>query len=40
MLPESASSGVGDADAENIRVHYMVHPSVDADESSEFPSGV
>ncbi|KAE9409894.1 MCM-domain-containing protein [Gymnopus androsaceus JB14] len=36
-LPESAASG---ADAENVKMHYMVHPSVDADESSEFPSGV
>ncbi|KAF5393188.1 hypothetical protein D9757_001235 [Collybiopsis confluens] len=30
-LPESGQSG----DGENVRVYYMVHPSVDANESSE-----
>ncbi|KAJ3930334.1 MAG: MCM2/3/5 family-domain-containing protein [Lentinula lateritia] len=35
-LPESGFSAT---EGENVRVYYMVHPSVDADESSEFPSG-
>ncbi|KAJ3741048.1 MCM2/3/5 family-domain-containing protein [Lentinula detonsa] len=34
-LPESGFSGT---EGENMRVYYMVHPSVDADGSSEFPS--
>ncbi|KAF9077066.1 MCM2/3/5 family-domain-containing protein [Rhodocollybia butyracea] len=33
------ASGLSGADAENVRVYYMVHPSVDADESSELTSG-
>ncbi|KAJ3722670.1 MCM2/3/5 family-domain-containing protein [Lentinula raphanica] len=36
-LPDSGFSAT---EGENVRVYYMVHPSVDADESSEFPSGL